>query len=442
MAAGRVGKTLAFLCAAALVAGVVWPKAADHVIPGGADRMASLRSHLPSFIVNMLPAHQTAAQQLAASAPGAQRPGGPGQGGTQGGPPGAGRGPGGAQGGRPPAAVVVAKATRGPIPYIVETVGVVQPVATVSLRSRVDSYVEQILVPDGASVKAGDVLVKLDDRQIAAQIKQAEAQLARNRVSLDQAERDVRRFTELLAKNAGTQLNLDNARTSVAAAKALIASDQAQLENLKVQLSFLTIRTPISGRVGTFSAKAGNIIRSGDNSATGALGTVVQMSPIYVTFSLAQRMLPELRQSITDASGFVEATPQGATRSVRGKIAILDNSIDPATGTIAIRAEFENADEFLWPGQLCNLRIVLRTDQNVVSIPRDATQSGQNGNFVFVVENGAASVKPVKISRTQDGRDIVETGLNGSETVVTDGALSLVNGARVQIRNEPAKRDS
>jgi RND family efflux transporter MFP subunit len=284
--------------------------------------------------------------------------------------------------------------------------------------------------------------VKLDDRQIAAQIKQAEAQLARNRVSLDQAERDVRRFTELLAKNAGTQLNLDNARTSVAAAKALIASDQAQLENLKVQLSFLTIRTPISGRVGTFSAKAGNIIRSGDNSATGALGTVVQMSPIYVTFSLAQRMLPELRQSITDASGFVEATPQGATRSVRGKIAILDNSIDPATGTIAIRAEFENADEFLWPGQLCNLRIVLRTDQNVVSIPRDATQSGQNGNFVFVVENGAASVKPVKISRTQDGRDIVETGLNGSETVVTDGALSLVNGARVQIRNEPAKRDS
>jgi len=164
------------------------------------------------------------------------------------------------------------------------------------------------------------------------------------------------------------------------------------------------------------------------------------MTPVYVTFSLAQRYLPELRQSINANTGHVEATPQGSTRSVRGKIAILDNAIDSATGTIAIRAEFENADEFLWPGQLCNLRIVIRTDPDVVSVPRDATQSGQNGNFVFVVENGVAQVRPVKILRTQDNRDIVESGLKGDETVVTDGALSLVNGSRVQPRNQQAKK--
>ena len=128
-------------------------------------------------------------------------------------------------------------------------------------------------------------------------------------------------------------------------------------------------------------------------------------------------------------------------RHARGRIAILDNTIDSATGTISIRAEFENADEFLWPGQLCNLRIVLRMDENVVSIPRDATQSGQTGNFVFVIDNGVAQVKRIKVLRTQDGRDIVESGLSGNELVVIDGALALVNGARVQIR-ENGKRDS
>lgn len=452
MAIGGVAKTLVTLSVAAVAAGVIWPRLGDYVVPGGGDRVAELRAYLPTSLSHMLPEYQTAAQKAAraaaleAAAAGRPRggPGGPGgpAGGPAGGPGGPRGGPGGRGAGGPPVSVIVGKATKGDLPFVIETVGVAQPVATVALRSRVDSYVEEILVPDGAKVNAGDILVRLDDRQIVAQIKQAEAQLARNRTALEQAERDVRRFAELVAKNAGTQINLDNAKTAVAGARALIAGDLAQIENLKVQLSYYSIRTPISGRVGAFSAKAGNIIRSGDNSATGSLGTVVQISPIYVTFSLAQRLLPELRQSIADKSGYVEATPQGSSRAVRGRIALLDNAIDPATGTISIRAEFENADEFLWPGQLCNLRIVLRVDQNIVSIPRDATQSGQNGNFVFAIENGAAVVKPITVLRTQDGRDIIKSGLDGNETVVTDGALSLVNGTRVQIRNEPAKRAS
>ncbi len=450
MAAGKVAKSLALLGAVALAAGVAWPPLADHIMPGGGDRIASVRNFLPASVTNMLPAYRTAAQEQAERLAAADKPAGEGGGNPAGQrsgggrPPGAGGPAGGGRGGPggPVSTVLVGKSTLGALPYVIEAVGTVQPIATVSLRTRTDAYVDQILAADGAAVKAGDTLVKLDDRQLVAQIKQAEAQLAKDRAALEQAERDVRRYTELFAKNAGTQLNLDNAKTSVASAKALIAGDQAQIDNLRVQLSYLTIKTPISGRVGAFSAKAGNIIRAGDNSTTGALGTVIQMSPIYVSFSLAQHLLPELRASITSKAGYVEAIPQGSTRATKGRISILDNTIDSATGTIAIRAEFENADEYLWPGQLCNLRVVLRVDENVVSIPRDATQSGQNGNFVFVVDNGVVSVKPVKISRTQDGRDVVSSGLNGNEVVVTDGALSLVNGARVQVRNEPGKRDS
>ncbi|MDB5532654.1 MAG: hypothetical protein JWO28_969, partial [Hyphomicrobiales bacterium] len=252
----------------------------------------------------------------------------------------------------------------------------------------------------------------------------------------------VARYTELLAKNAGTKINLDNAKTAAATAQANMASDRAQIDNLKIQLTWYTIKAPITGRVGSISVKAGNIVRAGDNTATGILATIVQTSPIYVAFSLAQFQLPDLRESIGAAGAEVQATPQGSRKASQGKIAFIDNTIDPTTGTVTVRASFDNVDEALWPGQLCNLRMVLRIDQDVVSIPRDATQSGQTGNFVYVVENGIARIRPVKVGRTQDGRDIILDGLKGDETLVLDGALALSNGARIVIRNEPAKKDS
>lgn len=430
MVFGNVARGLVFASAAALAAAIVWPKLGDVVYPGGGDRVAGLRDYIPALISSHLPSYKSATQQAAAAKPPAA-----------GGPPGRG-GRGGPPGGRPPVSVITGQATRGAVPYVVETVGNVLPVATVSIKTRVDSYITRIVVADGAKVKADDILVQLDSRQMVAQVAQAEASLARNRALLEQAQRDVRRFTELLARNTGTKINLDNARTQVLTAQAQILSDQAQVENLKVQLSYFTIKAPISGRIGTISAKAGNIIRAGDNSATGILGTIVQTSPIYVSFSLPQNLLPELRASIAAGTGLVTVKPQGTERTATGKIALLENTIDSATGTITVRALFENADEFLWAGQLCSVRLVLRTDENVVSVPRDATQSGQNGNFVFVVDKGVAQVKQVTISRTQDGRDIITSGLTGEETVVVDGALSLVNGARVQVRNQPPKRDS
>ncbi|MEN9709251.1 MAG: hypothetical protein RIQ68_1659 [Pseudomonadota bacterium] len=341
---------------------------------------------------------------------------------------------------RPPVNVRIAKAERGALPLVTEAVGTVQPIASVALRSRIDAQIDSILVSDGAAVKAGDVLVKLDSRQIEAQIKQAEATLAKDRTTLEQAERDVVRFSELVSRQTGTQVALDNAKTAAAAARAAIMGDQAQLENLNVQLSWYTIKAPITGRVGTFSQKAGNIIRSGDATATGTLTTIVQTTPIYVTFSVPQRLLSDLRDAAARNDSEIIATPQGATKSIKGKLAVIDNQIDPATGTITVRGSFENPDEVLWAGQLCSIRIQLRVDPNIVSVPREAVQSGQNGNYVYIVEEGVAKMRPIELGRFQDNRQVILKGLNGDETVVVDGALALTNGARVETRGAEAKK--
>lgn len=428
MKSGKVGWSLIGFVVILLLAGLAWPGSADRVLPGSASGFASLRSMLG--LNAFLPEYNSTPAVAQAPAPAQNQRAGAG----------GGRGGGGA--GRPPTPVVLDSATKGPVAVVVEAVGAVQPVATVALKSRVDAQVQEIRVADGAVVEAGDVIAVLDSRQIQAQIKQAEASLARNRTTLEQASRDVGRFEELVARASGTKLNLDNARTQVAAAQALIMGDQAQIENLKVQLSYYTIRAPINGRIGSVGVKAGNIIRAGDNNPTGTLGTIVQTKPIYVAFSIPQRLLPDLRDSVKADQSVVEARPQGAQRAAKGKIAFVDNTIDISTGTVIVRARFDNEDEFLWPGQLCNLRITLRVDDNVVSIPRNATQAGQVGSFVYVIENGAARVQPVTISRTQDGRDVVTEGLKGGESVVVEGALSLVNGARVEPRPAAGKRDS
>ncbi|MFN3890718.1 MAG: efflux RND transporter periplasmic adaptor subunit [Beijerinckiaceae bacterium] len=431
-----------FVAGALAVAGataIAWPDLAEKVLPGAGEKAAAVRTNLGPLQA-ILPAYAPAAQTRVGQGEGAAgsgRQGAQSGGGQRGGGPGA---------NRPPVLVVLDKAVRGEVPVVHDAVGTVQPLAVVALKSRVDAQVQEILVPDGAVVKAGEVLARLDSRQVEAQIKQAEASLARNKTVLEQANRDVARFEELVARNAGTKVNLDNAKTQVAAANASILGDEAQIENLKVQLGFYTIRAPISGRIGTVNVKAGNIIRAGDNNPTGTLATIVQTTPIYVVFSAPQRLLTDFRGALKDKTGYVEATPQGSQSPVRGRIAFIDNTIDPATGTVAVRAEFDNEDERLWPGQLCNLRIVLRTERDVVSVPRAATQSGQTGNFVYVVENGVARVRPVKVSRTQDGRDIISDGLKGGESIVVEGALALFNGARIETRtpaaNAAVKRDS
>ena len=406
------GLSLIALAAAGGVAGVYWPSTVESAFPGWTERTASLRAVLPGA-----PAAPAKSEAGAAPAPRAN-----------------------AAVARPPVPVNIDTVQRGAMPVRVDAVGVVQPMASVTLKTRIDAQIEKIFVPDGSQVKAGDILVKLDSRQIEAQIKQTEANIAKDQAAVEQAQRDATRTNELFGRGAGTQTKADDAVTQVAATKAVLAADQALLENQKVQLSWYTLIAPITGRVGTFNAKAGNIVRSGDNTATGIIATIVQTSPIYVAFSIPQTVLGEVRDAIATGQSEVRATPQGSKRSAVGKIAVLDNTIDAATGTIMVRALFENADDVLWPGQLCSVRVTLRIDPDVVSVPRSATQSGQQGNFVYIVENGIARSRKVNVGRFQDGRDVILEGLKGGETVVSDGALLLIDGSRVDIRKEASEK--
>ncbi|HVT56306.1 MAG TPA: efflux RND transporter periplasmic adaptor subunit [Xanthobacteraceae bacterium] len=329
-------------------------------------------------------------------------------------------------------AITVTQAQVKDVPYTVEAPGAVQPVVSVPIRSRVDSMVEKVLFKDGAAVKEGDLLFKLDSRAIDASVEQAEATLKRDQASLAKAQRDVERFSGLVAKGTTPKVTLEDAQTNADMLKATVKQDQANLDNLKAQRSYYDIYAPVTGRIGISSVRPGNVVRT--DTASTPLATVNQMTPIYVTFGLPERYVPDLRAAGTNAT--VEASLQNGTVVQGGHVAFIENSVDAQTGTILVRALFDNQDEKLWPGTLASVRVTLRTDKNAVTVPNEAVQNGQRGSFVFVVENGAAKVHSVTVARTAGGESIIAKGLSGNETVVTDGQLSLRDGTLVDIKRK------
>jgi RND family efflux transporter MFP subunit len=238
------------------------------------------------------------------------------------------------------------------------------------------------------------------------------------------------RYTELVAKNAATLVQLNNTRTQVNIWRATVNSNGAKLENLKVQLSYCTIFAPISGRISQANVKVGNFARPADVMP---LATIIQVAPVYVSFALPQRNLPDLRQALAAETASVEAAIPGETRRASGQVTMIENTIDTATGTVPVRATMPNTDELLWPGTLVTVHVTLREDVAVV-VPAIAVQVSQAGSFVFVVEKGVAQVRPVKVARVREDEAVLESGLEGGETVVTEGQLLLTNGSRVAPR--------
>jgi membrane fusion protein, multidrug efflux system len=328
--------------------------------------------------------------------------------------------------------VALGKAERRPTPLRFDTLGTVQALSTVTIRSRVESQIIEVAFEDGALVNKDDVLFRLDSRGIEAQVKQAEGNLARSVAQFEQAQRDVKRYEQLIASDAGSRLNVETSKTQVATLAAQIQADQAALDNLRVQLSYYTIRAPISGRMSVAALKEGNIAKTGDTSVP--LATLNQTSPIYVAFAVPQRLITRLRDSQKDDSAYVSVTPQGSSKVFRGKVTMLDNNVDATSGTLTVRAEFPNEDEGLWPGVLCNVRVVFKVEQDAVIVPRAAVQTGQKGTFVFVVDQGVARIKSVSVDRTMDDIAIISEGLTGDETVVTDGQLLITDGVKVEQR--------
>jgi RND family efflux transporter MFP subunit len=329
-----------------------------------------------------------------------------------------------------PVAVEVATAVKRKTPVQIEALGNVTTMASVAVKPRLDDEIVGIHFSDGAFVKKGDLLVTLDPRTLQAQISQAEAQIARDQAQLEQAERDLRRYSELVGKGATPQLNVDNARTSGDMLRAAIRADNAAVENLKVQLSFCFIRAPISGRISQAAVKVGNFARSADLIP---IATINQIAPIYVTFMVSQRNLPDIRVSMAEGEAVVEAVIPGESRSAMGRVTMIENAVDQTTGMATVRATMPNDDELLWPGTLVTARLTLRTEESIV-VPVLAVQGSQQGNFVYVVKDNVATVTPVKVARSLGSESVIESGLKEGDVVVTDGHLLLTDKARVAVR--------
>jgi len=330
--------------------------------------------------------------------------------------------------------VEVITAVRKQVPVRIDSLGTVTPMASVAIKTRVDSEIIGVHFADGAVVKQGDPLFTLDSRSLEAQLAQAEGNAMRSKAQLESAERDVRRFTELIAKGATTQVNLDNAKTQADVTRGQIRADESVVENLKVQISYTKIRAPISGRMSVAATKVGNFARSADPTP---LATINQVAPIYVSFTVPQRSLPDLRQALANESATIEASVPGEQKIAEGQVTMIENTVDATTGMVVVRATMPNKDELLWPGTLVNARLTLRVE-NAVVVPSVAVQSSQQGTFVFVVKDGKANVRPVKVARTLDLDSVIESGLAEGETVVTDGQLSLNDGANVATRERKA----
>jgi RND family efflux transporter MFP subunit len=326
--------------------------------------------------------------------------------------------------------VELAKAERKPVPVDVDSIGTVTPISSVALKSRVETTIVSVHFEDGAKVSEGDLLFTLDARQIDAQIEQAEGMLAKDQAQLEGAQRDLRRFSDLIGKGATTQVNVDNAKTQADILVGTIKADQSALDNLKVQKSFTIIRAPFSGRISAANVKIGNFVRPAD---TAPLAVINQMAPVYVTFAIPQRVLVDLRDAMATGDSRVIATIPGHERSEDGKVAMVENSVDSTTGMITVRGIMNNANETLWPGILVNTKLIIRTEE-AVTVPSAAVQRSQNGNFVFIMRDGKAHVEPVSVSRTSQGMSIIASGLSGGEDVIVDGQLLLSEGTPVAPR--------
>jgi RND family efflux transporter MFP subunit len=326
--------------------------------------------------------------------------------------------------------VDVAVAVKKKVPVRVDLLGSVTPIASVAVKTRVDSEITAVHFSDGATVRQGELLFTLDSRSIEAQIKQVEGILNGAKAQLEQSTRDVERYTELVAKNATTTVILNNAKTQVNVSRALVDSNTAQLELLRVQLDFTSIRAPIAGRASMAAVKVGNFVRQADLLP---LATIIQAAPVYVTFSLPQRNLPDLRQALTNETATIKAIIPGDTRRADGQVTMIENTVDATTGTVLVRATMPNADELLWPGTLVTVQLTFRME-DAVTVPPTAIQVSQSGSFVYVVKSNVASVQPVKVARVLDSETVLESGLEGGETVVTEGQLLLTNGSRVAPR--------
>lgn len=362
-------------------------------------------------------------------------------------------------GGPPAIPVSVAVAERQPVPVEIRAVGAAEAFRTVQVKSQISGELLSVPFAEGGNVQRGDLLFEIDPRPYrealrqveasvsrdAAQLRQAEANLERDRAQAKNADAEAARYEELFKQGVAARSQYDQVRTgaealreslragqaAIESARASLESGRAAVERAKLDLGYCEIRSPVSGRAGNLLVHPGNLVKAnGDNP----LVVINQMEPIFVSFGVPEHRLSAVRAgSAAGRKLAVEASPSDAPeKTVRGSLTVIDNTVDPNTGTIRLKAVFDNAGRSLWPGQFVNVVLTLKTSQEVV-VPSEAVQAGQQGQFVYVVKpDHTVDFRPVTVGPAVAGKAIIEKGVTPGETVVTDGQLRLFPGARVE----------
>ncbi len=333
----------------------------------------------------------------------------------------------------PPVPVAATAAVARDIPVRLQVVGRAEAHESVTLKSRVDGQIAELLFSEGQHVRQGDLLIRLDAADFAARLAQAEAGVARDEALLAKTRTDTTRYMALKERNFVSEEKVIDTRTNEAAARANLRASKAAVEVARLQRSYTEIRAPISGVIGARLVSPGSTVKTNDTM----LAVINRVQPLRVSFPIPEKHLPRLRTAMQSGMLEIEAqVPNDATNRFSGAVRFIDNAVDATTGTILVKAELDNSNELLTPGQFLNVSLILDTLKNTVTVPNEAVQQGAGGNFVYVVGNkGTVEMRKVETTATDAGTTAIAKGLATGETVVTDGHLRLTPGARVKITN-------
>ena len=351
---------------------------------------------------------------------------------------GAGKGKGRGAGGDAPVPVSVAEVTQADVPVTVGTFGTVEPYASVAVKSQVNGALSEVHVKEGQDVKAGDLLFVIDPRPYQAALGVAEANLEKDTAQAALAQSELARSEDLLKSGIGAASDYDKDKAAAASANASVSGDREAIETAKLNLAYCYINAPIDGRTGALFVDRGNTVKANDVPII----TINQVRPIYVVFSLPEQELPRIREYSAARALDVEAAVRGGeNRPARGKLTFIDNAVSSDTGTIVLKATFDNSDERLWPGQHVEVTLFLTTVEGAVVAPAPAVQDGQSGKYAFVVKSDMTVENRAVVAGDSFGdKVIIEKGLKLGETVVIEGHLKLVPGAKIAVKAPIAER--